>query len=112
MTVALLVILLFIVAGYLILLGDIVYQSRPPLSATSAVACELVAGALFTTVTGRLLLIAGNLEPDMHVARMVAMLFFFLFATTATFVAVMRYQKDSVNTRRRLPASDIRFLPK
>ena len=111
-TVALLVILLFIVAGYLILLGDIVYQSRPPLSATSAVACELVAGALFTTVTGRLLLIAGNLEPDMHVARMVAMLFFFLFATTATFVAVMRYQKDSVNTRRRLPASDIRFLPK
>ena len=48
----------------------------------------------------------------MHVARMVAMLFFFLFATTATFVAVMRYQKDSVNTRRRLPASDIRFLPK
>ena len=107
--ISILLILLGVVAIYLCLLGDVVHQKKSPFEPTATVACELLAGTLFTTVTGRLLVISGGrIHP---VLRAIAMIAAFLFATTATFVATMRVENAASQDSKKTLA-DIRFKPK
>jgi hypothetical protein len=114
---AILVMLLVIVALYLLLLGDIVYQKRKPSSVGSAIVCEFMAGTLFTTVVGRLLRAAFTLDNDIPgntFARFLAAIAVFLFATTAVFVAVLRVNTVRANAEKegKKKGADVRFKPK
>ena len=111
-TLSQLFILLLGVFVYICLLGDIIFRKLDAFSAEGTLACELIAGTLFTTITGRLLLLAGSdLGDASRFLRVLAMLAAFIFATTATFVATMRVQPPELENERKTIA-DIRFKPK
>jgi len=104
-----LVVLVSYCAAYVMATGWVVYTRKSPASLSMAFVCDGLAGALYTTVVGRLLLSAFNLENN-DFGRVLAMLGFFGFSTTAVFVATMRGDAgDARNTKRQ---SDVRFLPK
>ena len=100
--------LLTVVLGYILLLGHIVQSQYPPTHLLFAVASDLIAGACYATIVGRLLLCAFSLPREARGARVIAMLGLFGFSTTAVFVATMRGDAG----RRLSATSDVRFMPK
>ena len=114
---AAIVILLIVVVLYILLLGDLVYQKRSPATISSAVVCELIASAMFTTVVSRLTFFAnqigvGDTDEERggnNFLRFLSALAVFLFATTAVFVAVLRVGNVQQEEGK---GADIRYKPK
>ena len=102
-------VLLGVVALYLFLLGDLVYARRSPNSIIAVIACEFLPGTCYTTVVGRLMLIANSLDPAHRFSRVIGTVCIFLFATTGAFVATMRHD---VRAKPKETDADIRFKPK
>ena len=73
---------------YLFLIGEFVYSERQPSSAAGALICDFFAGTCYVTVITRLLGVADSIK-DSH-QRTVAVLAYFVYTSTATFVATLR----------------------
>jgi hypothetical protein len=121
------IVLLAVVFFYLLLLGDLVYQKRSPTSISAALVCDFIGGSLFATISGRLLWLANSLQNGFvneetaagnRFLRFLCVLFVFMFATTAVFVAVLRVNvvqaqiADAVEGKAQTAGADIRFKPK
>lgn len=104
-----LVVLLLFCFAYLMVAGWAIFTRKHPASFSMALVCDGLAGTLYTTVVGRLLLSAYNMDGDRHIGRVLAMLGFFGFSTTAVFVATMRGDAGDSRSKRQ---PDVRFLPK
>lgn len=104
-----LVALLSICLTYVLLSGWCVYTRKPPDSLVMAFVCDGLAGALYTFTVGRLLLCAYRMDATRRFGRMLAMIAFLIFSTTAVFVATMR---GDANQYKKGKMPDIRFLPK
>lgn len=92
---------------YLLLIGEFVYSERSPDSGQGALVCDFFAGALYVTVLTRLLGVADTITDANQ--RVVAVLAYFVYTSTAVFVATLRTSQKAVDSNR---GSQIRFMPK
>ena len=85
---------------YLLLIGEFVYSARSPNSSQGALVCDFLAGALYVTVITRLLGVADTIKDANQ--RVVAVLAYFVYTSTAVFVATLRTnQKEVVSVGKR-----------
>jgi len=96
--------LIVVALVYMILLGEFVYSERRPSDPMATVVCEFFAGTCYTTVVARFFSLATGVESSRRGARTVSILLFFVYSTTATFVATLRGEQQGKN-------SDVKFLP-
>lgn len=106
----LITVLLLLVTIYVLMIGEFVYAERPPSSPNAVVIREFFAQTCYVFVAGRLVSVAGGpgVAPG---GRMVAMLAFFVFCTTATFVASLRDEQPAAPPPAAKGEPDVRFLP-
>ena len=89
---------------YLLLVGEFVYSDRTPSDAMAVVVCEFFAGTCYPLVVARLFVLAANSSAAAKGGRTCAMLLFFVYSTTASFLVTLRGEQQGKD-------SDIKFLP-